>query len=106
MISLGRVLEQLEESMLAEENNMPSSGLTAAVRAGLNLRPDFWDDFMKVCNQSTALAELLGVRKEIISRWPMVIRSTVEKVRQMDNHESSQGTARLIRTGMGDESIE
>jgi len=66
-----------------------SKGL-AAIRNGLALLNkkkgcgNFWDAFMQLCNNSGALAELLGVKREQIIRWPSKIREGLEKVRNMD----------------------
>lgn len=97
MTSLCRVIEVMNEDELVLEEVSPKA--TAAVRAGLNLRPDFWDDFLKVCNQSQALSELLGVRREVIARWPSAVRAALAAVERQDSADAATKKASLITTG-------
>lgn len=52
-----------------------------AIRAGLDISDDFWDNFITVCNNSDALAELLGVDTQKISTWADSIKQAVDKVK-------------------------
>lgn len=70
-----------------------------AIRAGNNLSNDFWDDFLKLCNQSHALSDLLGVRREVIASWPQRIREGIAQVEKLDGSEASLKKATLITTG-------
>jgi hypothetical protein len=99
MTSLCRVIEQMncEEATVLE--NYDNSKALVAVRAGSNLRADFWDDFIKVCNQSQSLSELLGVRREVIARWPAAIREALAKIDKQDSAEALTKKASLITTG-------
>ena len=97
MTSFCRLIEKMDESMVLE--NIDNSKAIAAVRAGINLRADFWDDFIKICNQSNALSELLGVRKEIIARWPNAVREALSQVEKQDSMASVSKKASLITTG-------
>tara|TARA_Y100000034_G_C6674711_1_gene296394 strand:- start:52 stop:459 length:408 start_codon:yes stop_codon:yes gene_type:complete len=72
-----------------------------AIRNGLNLRKsedcgNFWDDFISICNNSTALAALLGVKAEQISSWPMKVRKALDKVEDEDSEEKKP---KLVQTG-------
>ena len=101
MTSLCRIIEQIEqekEDQLALES-YENFKAGVVIRTGMHLRDDFWDDFIKICNQSQALSELLGVRKEVIARWPSAIREALAKVQQQDSAEQSRKKATLITTG-------
>ncbi|RDJ35492.1 MAG: hypothetical protein DWQ19_11795 [Crenarchaeota archaeon] len=96
MASFGQVLERMQnESVKTSEN--PEAA--AAVRAGLNLNADFWDDFIKICNQSKALSELLGVRRDVIARWPNEVRKALAQIERQDSAEAMNKKASLITTG-------
>lgn len=101
MTSFCRVLELMEEENITLEhsNEMSNSRVIGAIRAGLNIDPQFWDNFLKVCNQSAALSELLGVRKEVIANWPNLIRNNLEQVRVLDGQDAQHKRANLIQTG-------
>jgi len=90
-----RVLEQLDEHMAPE----PDARMVAAIRAGLNIDPNFWNDFLRLCN-SPALPYLLGVNKSTISQWPAKIREYLTHVETMDSQDASRNKkANLITTG-------
>ncbi len=95
MTTLARVIEQMD--CLVLEDVDPKAAV--AIRAGVNQRADFWDDFIKICNQSQALSELLGVRKEVIARWPTAVREVLAQVEKQDSLEASTKKASLITTG-------
>ena len=97
MTSFCKVIEKMNEEATVLENT-DNSKAVAAVRAGLNLNADFWDDFLKICNQSAALAELLSVRKEVIARWPSAVREALAKVERQDSADAATKKASLITT--------
>lgn len=72
-----------------------------AIRNGLHLRKseecgNFWDDFISICNNSTALAALLGVKAEQVSTWPMKVRKALDKVNDEDDEEKKP---EIVQTG-------
>ena len=78
-----------------------SGEVLTAIRNGLHLRKsdecgNFWDDFISVCNNSTALAALLGVKAEQVSSWPMKVRKAMDKVTDEDDEEKKP---ELVQTG-------
>lgn len=78
-----------------------SGEVLTAIRNGLHLRKkeecgNFWDDFISVCNNSSALAALLGVRSEQVSSWPNKIRKALEEVEEEENQDKKP---ELIHTG-------
>ena len=96
MSSFYRVLEQLDEHMALRSEPDPKA--IAAVRAGVNLDPEFWDQFLKLCN-NPALPALLGVRRDVISLWPSKIRENLSHIEAMDSQEAAYKKANLITTG-------
>jgi len=99
MTSFCRVLEQMEEALALESVAEPDSKAIGAIRTGLLQNPEFWTDFLKICNQSANLSVLLGVRKEVIARWPAVIREYLDHVRRLDSEDALTKKANLITTG-------
>ncbi len=99
MTSFGRLIEQMDSDETVLESTELDSKAVVAIRAGLNFDADFWDTFLKMCNQSQAMSELLGVRREIIARWPNQIRQGLAQVQRQDSAEASTKKAVLITTG-------
>lgn len=75
----------------------------AAIRAGVNLRNpnhgDFWNDFMRICNQPDTLAALLNIPKDKITQWPSAIRRHLELANKLDAGEAVSKRATMITTG-------
>ena len=84
MISFFQFAEQLEKSPLMDGGDSPSMGV---IQAGKALRKDdesqFWDDFIRLCSNSSGLANLLGVSAEQVRRWPDKIKDLLDK---LDTH--------------------
>lgn len=77
------------------------TGAMEAIRNGKNLRKpecgDFWEDFMSLCNNASALADLLNVPAEKIQTWATRIQENLEKIKKMDSGESEN--KEMMRTG-------
>ncbi len=78
------------------------------MRRGMRLRgntnPDetFWNELKQLsCSNRKGLAKLLGVRPEVIARWPKIIGHYLSKVQQVDAHENGQKKPQMIPTGLG-----
>ena len=83
-----------------------SGEVLTAIRNGLHLRKSedcgsFWDDFISVCNNSTALAALLGVKPEQVSSWPMKVKNALEQVTDEDDEDKKP---ELVHAGDMDQS--
>jgi len=92
-ISFHRLLELSQGSLDAD-----STKGVEAVRAGLNLKnPDFWEDFINLCGNSSAMSDLLDVPSEKISRWPSVIREAIDKVHEEDDSKNKK--SEMLPTG-------
>jgi hypothetical protein len=50
-----------------------------AIRNGMNLREDFWQDFIAVTNNAEALSALLGIPAIKISKWNGKVKKYLTK---------------------------
>lgn len=75
---------KLWENMQKDAEDIDTQAMKA-IRTGLNVREDFWDDFIRVCNNSDDLAELLEVRPDQVSGWGENVRSNLDKVNKADS---------------------
>lgn len=75
---------KLWENMRERDAEHIDTASMKAIRTGLNIRDDFWNDFLQVCNNSEAVAELLGVRIDQVSGWGHRVKHNLEKVRNAD----------------------
>lgn len=65
---------------------------TRAIRAGLHVRDDFWQDFMNVCNNAEALAALLDVRVDQVTSWGAKVRHGLKLVEEADRRDGPPNT--------------
>jgi hypothetical protein len=72
-----------------------------AIRTGLNVNEEFWDEFMQVCNNSDGLSELLDVPSASIIGWASKIKDALEMVRQADStgEGDEKPKSKVINTG-------
>jgi hypothetical protein len=73
-----------------------------AIRSGMNIRPEFWDDFMQLCGNAEGLSELLEMPRHKISAWTPKVIAALERVKQADDGEAAHNKAKTIPTGMPD----
>ncbi len=70
-----------------------------AIRSGLNLRPDFWDDFLKVVNNSDGIASLLGIDAGHVTQWSEKVSDALNKVKEQDANQPEGERKSVIHTG-------
>lgn len=80
MVSFCQLLHHME-SNLHENENTPAMQV---IRTGLNIREDFWDDFISIANNPEGLADLLQVSPERITAWGGLIQENLDKVKEAD----------------------
>jgi hypothetical protein len=102
MSSFQRLWESMQADK-AKEKSPHDDKAMSAIRTGIGVREDFWDDFLKVINNSDGLSALLGVPTTKISEWHSRVKHNLEKVRQADNVPDSKDSGTLLKTGMPDE---
>jgi Sec7-like guanine-nucleotide exchange factor len=103
MLSFDQLLEQLEKSPLMD-SGLESKGMQV-VRKGLSLRNkddnSFWDDFIQICSNTDGLAELLNVKKEVISSWTAKVKEAIASIEKHDQQtNTSQEDDKLMPTGV------
>lgn len=75
-----------------------------AIKRGLNIREDFWDDFMNLLGNAEDLADLLDISAVKISGWHCKIKDGLKKVQEDNQPETEKRN--LIHTGENDEESE
>lgn len=68
------------------------------IRVGLGLDPNFWDHFMKICNNPEGLADLLNISTSDISNWSSRVKDALTKVQKTNDEEQRN---KMIQTGDG-----
>jgi hypothetical protein len=96
MVSFMQLWNNLCEEKDAEHIDTSSM---KAIRFGLNIRDDFWDDFIQVCNNADSLAELLEVRPEQIAGWAGRIKHNLDKVQKADVSGGEEKKTKVLDTG-------
>ena len=70
-----------------------------AIRTGLNISSDFWENFLKVINNNEALGSLLNISPDEISQWGAKVKEALEEVKRQDTKEPEK---EIISTGEGE----
>lgn len=108
MISFARLWEEMDRQKV--DSPLMDSGEESksmqCIRAGVALRSDedspFWEDFISLCANTAGLADLLGVKEEVVARWASRVRDALE---QVDKHDLQDGSSKedekdeLVPTG-------
>ena len=78
--------QRLLEHMYAPEKDAEHIDTKSmkAIRTGIAVKEDFWDDFVQVCNNAEGIAELLGVRPEQVGGWGSRVKHNLDRVRNAD----------------------
>jgi hypothetical protein len=77
-----------------------------AIRNGINVREDFWEDFMLVINNSGAMSVLLDVPVTKIGAWHQRVKEALDKVKAADTVPDPKDKSNLMKTGMPKEDDE
>lgn len=88
--------EQIDKNRLVENEDSAS---IKAIKTGLNIREDFWDDFLSLTHNAEALADLLDVRPEQIANWSYRIKEGLDEVQKSDDVEEEDMDTKIIPTG-------
>ena len=75
----------------------------SAIRTGIGIRDDFWDDFLQVVNNSEGLSALLDIPVIKIANWHQKIKENLDKVQKTDSVPDPKDNGKLLKTGMSDE---
>jgi hypothetical protein len=88
----------MEQMAAARDQSTDDS--VEAVRSGMNIRSDFWDDFIQLTGNAAALSVLLDVPKDKIAGWSQKIMDVLATIQQADNADPD-GRAKTLPTGDG-----
>ena len=96
MVSFQKIMEHME--VYREEKHGNNDRKSAeAIRTGINIREDFWDDFLLLINNSGALAELLNVPATKVSSWRSRVQKYLDQVKAEDDVPDPKKRAKMIR---------
>jgi hypothetical protein len=94
---------KLTSNIQEEVEDTHASAATNAIRNGMGISSDFWDNFLLLLNNSDSLAELLDVPVEKIGTWHNIIKDNLEKVAKADNKIIPKDRKKLLKTGLPEE---
>jgi hypothetical protein len=100
-VSFQRLWENMQTQRLKEADQKDSKAMEA-IRTGINVSEDFWDNFLQVINNSEALSELLDVPTTKIGSWHSKINDALSKVKQADEGPEVKKKNKMINTGEPD----
>jgi hypothetical protein len=84
---------QLMEHMASDDS--PTDDSIEAVRTGINIRPNFWEDFIRLTGNASDLSILLDVPGEKIAGWASKINKILDQIQQMDDGTPSSRSKTL-----------
>lgn len=90
--------QQLFERLESQRSDLSNDKSLDAIRSGMNIKEDFWDDFLMLINNSGALSDLLDIPVTKISSWHEKIKNGLEKVKEADGEVREK--KELIKTGL------
>lgn len=88
------------ESMEMSKKSSQDDKSMGAIRNGLNVREDFWDDFLLVINNSGGVSELLDVPVTKIAGWHSKVREALDRVKSADAAPEPSDNGKLLKTGL------
>lgn len=83
-----------------EKKQSPDDKSMSAIRTGLGLREDFWDDFNLIVNNAEGLSALLDIPVEKISTWRSKVEEALDKVRDADGQSEVGKNKKIVKTGI------
>jgi Trm5-related predicted tRNA methylase len=90
--------QKLWESI--HSDNEHENKALSVIRTGIGIRETFWEDFIKLLNNSESLAELLDVPVNNIGKWRTKIKEALEEVHMHDSDSKAKKNLKLIKTGL------
>lgn len=103
MASFQKLWESMESSRKGG-HHQDDKGMEA-IRNGINVRDEFWDDFLLVINNAGALSELLEVPVTKIGAWHSRVKAALDKVKQADAVPDPKDKGKMLKTGMPDDEL-
>jgi hypothetical protein len=78
MVSFCTLWENMENNSISK--NDISDKAISVVKTGLQVDENFWENFLRVMNNSSGLSELLDVPSEKITKWHSRIKDALKKI--------------------------
>ena len=100
MTSFQRLWENIQ---ISKEKAPKDDKAMSAIRTGIGIRDNFWDDFLQVINNSEGLSELLDISTVKISEWHQRIKDALEKINSVDGDQEVKNNEKMLKTGHSDE---
>lgn len=86
---------------LAKEKEQPLEDKAAsAIRTGMGIGENFWDDFLLLLNNAEGLGALLDIDPDKIATWSAKINDARSKVSDDDSQEEVGQNKKIMKTGM------
>lgn len=104
MVSFQKLWENMEAAKSGENGNTESKA-SSAIRTGIGVREEFWDDFLAVLNNSSGLSELLDIPTTKISSWHQRIKEELAKVKESDQNSDGKSNRKMIHTGLPEDKV-
>ena len=95
--------QKIWENMQIEKKEQKDDRSMSVIRTGLGVSDSFWDDFLKVINNSEGLSELLDVPVTKISTWRSKINHVLQKIKETDKKSKHSKNKKLLKTGLPNE---
>ena len=78
MVSFCTLWENMENNSISQ--NDISDTAISVVKTGLQVDEDFWENFLRIMNNSSGLSELLDVPSEKIAQWHSRIKDALKEI--------------------------
>jgi len=78
MVSFCTLWENMENNSISK--NDISDKAISVVKTGLQVDENFWENFLRVMNNSSGLSELLDVPSEKITKWHSRIKDALKEI--------------------------
>lgn len=96
--------QRLWENIQAEKETSPQDDKAmSAIRTGIGVHDEFWDEFLLVINNSEGISQLLDIPTTKISGWHDKVKHALNKVKQADSSTDVKDNGKLLKTGQPDE---
>lgn len=98
--------QKLWENMQAAKQSQSSphdDKAMSAIRTGIGIREEFWDDFLQVINNSEGLSQLLDIPVTKIASWHEKVKQVLDQVQKADATPDPKDNGKLLKTGQSDE---
>jgi len=99
-LSFLELSELIKETKDVKEENLSKE----AIRSGLIIDEDFWSNFIEVCGNADAIAELFELPKFKVTAWAEKITNLIEEVEKEDSIKNKKSDRSImLKTGDGNE---